>query len=177
MTMRGDRGWAVWLTGLPASGKTSLARALRDDLNARGIQVVILDSDEVRRVLTPDPTYTREERNRFYAGIVDLAELITGYGVNVIIAATASRRAYRDAARACLSPFAEVWVRCPIEICRERDPKALYARADAGEITTLPGVGVPYEEPTEPEAIIDSTRLTPEEGAAEIIARIPWLPY
>lgn len=173
--MTNDRGWALWLTGLPASGKTSLARALRDQLTARGTAVVILDSDEVRRVLTPNPVYTREERNRFYAGIVDLAELITGYDVNVIIAATASRRAYRDEARDRLAPFAEVWVRCPLEVCRERDPKELYARADAGEITTLPGIGVPYEEPIAPDAVVDSDRTSPAEEAKTLIARIAWL--
>jgi adenylylsulfate kinase len=169
------RGWALWLTGRPASGKTTLARALRHKLGTLGIAVVILDSDEVRRVLTPDPTYTPEERDRFYAGLVDLAELLTRYGVNVIIAATGSQRSYREAARKQLFPFAEVWVRCPIDVCRERDPKGLYARADAGAIDHLPGAGAPYEPPETPAVIVDTDRQTPEEAAEKVLAEVPFL--
>ena len=165
----------MWLTGLPASGKTTLARTLRRKLAARGVECVVLDSDEVRQVLTPHPTYTPEERDRFYRGLVDLAHLLTDYGVNVIIAATGTWRAYRDAARKQLHPFAEVYVRCPIEVCRRRDPKGLYARADAGEITSLPGVGVPYEEPEDPAVVVDTDVLTPEEAAERVIAAVPMI--
>ncbi len=168
-------GWALWLTGLPASGKTTLARTLRRMLAAYEVECVILDSDEVRQVLTPNPTYSSEERDRFYRGLVDLAHLLTDYGVNVIIAATGSWRAYREAARKQLHPFAEVYVRCPIEVCRQRDPKGLYARADAGEITNLPGVGVPYEEPENPAVIVDTDVLTPEEAARRVIAAVPMI--
>lgn len=173
--MSGKRGWAVWLTGLPASGKTALAHALRRKLGILGVHAVILDSDEVRRVLTPDPTYTDEERDRFYSGLVDLADLLTHYGVNVIIAATGSRRLHRQAARRQLSPFAEVWVRCPVEVCRARDPKGLYARAHGGEIDNLPGVGTPYETPEHPEVVVDTHRHTPEESAEKVLAAVPFL--
>ena len=168
-------GWALWLTGLPASGKTTLARTLRRKLAEQGVECVILDSDEVRRVLTPNPTYTSEERDRFYRGLVDLAWLLTRYGVNVIIAATATWRAYRQAARQILHPFAEVYVRCPLEVCKQRDPKGLYARAEAGEITNLPGVGVPYEEPEHPAVVVDTDRLSPEEAAERVLAALPML--
>jgi len=139
------------------------------------VECVILDSDEVRQVLTPNPTYTSEERDRFYRGLVDLAHLLTDYGVNVIIAATGSWRAYREAARKQLHPFVEVYVRCPVEVCRQRDPKGLYARADAGEITHLPGVGVPYEEPENPAVIVDTDVLSPEEAADRVIAAVPMI--
>lgn len=170
-----DRGWALWLTGLPASGKTTLARTLRRKLGALGVEVVILDSDEVRRVLTPNPTYTDEERDRFYKGLVDLAQLLTHYGVNIIIAATGSWRAYRRAARKQLSPFAEIWVRCSIKVCRARDPKGLYAKADVGKIDNLPGVGTPYEAPVEPAVTVDTDRQTPEESAEQVLAGVPFL--
>lgn len=175
--MSNKRGWALWLTGLPASGKTTLARTLRRKLGAMGVDVIILDSDEVRRILTPDPTYTDEERDRFYRGLVDLAEVLTHYGVNIIIAATGSWRAYRRAARKSLSPFAEVWVRCPIEVCRARDPKGLYVRADAGEIGNLPGVGTPYEPPEAPAVVVDSDRRTPEESTDKVLAGVPFLTH
>jgi adenylylsulfate kinase len=169
------RGWALWLTGRPASGKTTLARALRYKLDVLGIEAIILDSDEVRQVLTPIPTYSEEERDRFYAGLVDLAALLMQYGVNVIISATGSRRAYRETAYRLLSPFAEVWVRCPIDICRMRDPKGLYARADAGLIVNLPGVGEPYEPPERPAVIIDADQHSPDLLAEKIIANVPFL--
>lgn len=171
------QGWTLWLTGLPASGKTTLARRLWRRLHALGVNAVILDSDEVRQVLTPNPTYTDGERDRFYTGLVELAEMITRCGVNVIISATGSWRIYRERARRHLSPFAEVWVRCPIDICRARDPKGLYAQADAGEIQQLPGVGVPYEPPEAPAVVVDTDRQTPEEAAEKVLTTVPFLRY
>ncbi len=173
--MSDNRGWALWLTGLPASGKTTLAGALRQQLADLGVEAIILNSDEVRGVLTPNPTYKDEERDRFYMDLVDLARVLTCQGANVIIAATGSRRDYREAARKHLSPFAEVWVRCPIDVCRARDPKGLYARADAGEIDSLPGVSVPYEPPEKPAVIVDTDHLTAEASARKVLAAIPFL--
>lgn len=170
-----QRGWALWLTGLPASGKTTLARMLRRKLRARGVNVVILDSDEVRPILTPDPTYTEEERARFYKSLVDLTEVLTRYGVNIIIAATGNRSAYRQAAQKQLVPFAEVWVRCPVEVCRARDPKGLYTQVAAGEIDNLPGIGAPYDPPGDPAVVIDTDQQTPEEAAGKILAGVPFL--
>ncbi|MFN2243769.1 MAG: adenylyl-sulfate kinase, partial [Anaerolineae bacterium] len=116
-------GFALWLTGLPSSGKTTLAHALRRLLAERGIAVQILDSDELRRRLTPNPTYSAEERDWFYNIVTFLAELLTANGVNVLIAATASRQAYRQAARERIARLAEVYVECPPDVCRARDPK------------------------------------------------------
>jgi adenylylsulfate kinase-like enzyme len=168
-------GWVLWLTGLPAAGKSVLARELwRRRIDASD-HVVVLDSDEVRRILTPVAAYTPAERDQFYQRLVDLAALLSSYGVNVIIAATGNRRAYREAARAQLAPFAEVWVRCPAAVCRSRDPKRLYAQADAGELAALPGVGISYETPETPELIIETDRSTVAECVDAIIAGIPFL--
>lgn len=168
-------GWIVWLTGLPSSGKTTVARALRAHLRDAGTHAVILDSDELRAILTPAPTYTAPERDHFYRALVALAGLLQRYDTNVIIAATAPKRAHRAAARALPGHFAEIWVRCPLEECRARDPKGLYARAAAGEISTLPGVGVPYEVPQRAEVIVDSDRLSVEEAVAHLLRHLPWL--
>ena len=170
-------GWMIWLTGRPASGKTTLAHALRNALRAASSDNIILDSDELRPVLTPYPTYTEAERDRFYAGLVDLAALLTRYGVNVIIAATGSRRAYREAAQKKISDFAEVWVRCSVEVCRERDPKGLYARAEAGEITSLPGVSTPYEPPERPAVTVDTDQQSPEAITNQILAEVAFLAH
>jgi adenylylsulfate kinase len=168
-------GWTIWLTGAPASGKTTLARALQRLLHAQGISSAVLDSDALRLVLTPHPTYSGAERDWFYAQLVEIAAWLTRAGENVIIAATGHRRRYRDAARARLRPFAEVWLRCPADICHSRDPKHLYAAVAAGVISGLPGVDIAYEPPSAPEVVVDTDERTPEEAAALVVAQLPFL--
>jgi adenylylsulfate kinase len=165
-------GFAIWLTGLPSSGKTTLAHALSGLLRERGIAVQILDSDELRRRLTPNPVYSAEERDWFYDTITFLAELLTANGVHVVIAATASRQVYRQRARERIARFAEVYVVCSPEVCRVRDPKGLWARADRGEITNLPGSGAVYEAPLAPEAAVDTDRHSPRAAAHCIIGQL-----
>jgi adenylylsulfate kinase len=174
--MEKPRGWTIWLTGLPASGKTTLAHALRGKLRQYGVAAVVLDSDDLRRLVTPDPTYTSAERDWFYNRLIEMAAWLADAGDNVIISATGNRRAYRDAARARLAPgFAEVWARCPIRVCRARDMKGLYSRADAGQIVNLPGVNAVYEWPEAPEVVVDSDRLSAEEAADAVLAGLPFL--
>ncbi len=169
-------GWVVWLTGLPASGKTTLACALRRTLNARGISAIVLDSDALRHMLLPNSSYAPAERDWFYNRLVELAVLLAHKGEHVIIAATGNRRYYRAAARAQLGPrFAEVWVRCPADVCRARDPKGLYSRAAAGVIRNLPGVDAPYETPERPEAVVDTEHQTPEQAAEIVLASLPFV--
>jgi adenylylsulfate kinase len=174
--MEKSHGWAIWLTGLPASGKTALAQALRHRLSEHGIAAMMLDSDELRRVMTPNASYAPAERDWFYDRLVELADELTSAGENVIIAATGSRRCYRAAARARLAPrFAEIWLRCPADICRSRDPKGLYQRADAGLLSNLPGADAPYEPPEAPEVVVDTSQQTPDEAADLVLAALPWL--
>lgn len=169
-------GWAVWLTGLPSSGKTTLAQALRRKLRERGVSVTLLDSDAVRRVMTPRATYAPAERDWFYNRLVELAVWLVNEGEHVIIAATGNKRSYRAAARARLGErFNEVWVRCAVAVCRARDTKGLYGRAAAGEIRDLPGADAAYEEPEQPEAVVDTDRLTPEAAADALIRQLPLL--
>jgi adenylylsulfate kinase len=163
------QGFAIWLTGLPSSGKTTLAHALRCLLHERGIAVQILDSDDLRRRLTPRPTYSPEERDWFYEIITFLAELLTANGVNVLIAATAPRQAYRQTAREQIARFAEAYVECPPRVCRARDPKGLWERANRGEITNLPGAGAAYEAPDAPEVRVDTACQSTEAAAHHIL--------
>lgn len=169
------RGWTIWLTGPPAAGKTTLARALQARLGARGVPAVVLDSDAVRPVLAPGAGYGPGERDAVYARLVALAGLLADEGANVIVAATAHRRAYRDAARASLATFAEVWVRCPVEVCRARDPKGLYAQAAAGAVVGLPGAQVAYEPPASAEVVVDTDQEPVEQAVERIIAALPFL--
>jgi adenylylsulfate kinase len=165
MMLKKVPGFAIWLTGLPSSGKTTLANVLRLLLSERGISAQILDSDDLRKRLTPHPTYSHEERDWFYDMVIFLAELLTENGVNVLIAATAPRRSYRNQARSRIKRFAEVYVDCPVEVCRKRDSKGLWEQADKGEIIGLPGAGVPYEPPDSPEVKVDTAQLSIEEAA------------
>ena len=174
--MEKPHGWAIWLTGLPASGKTALAQALRRKLSEHGVAAIVLDSDELRRVTTPNASYTPAERDWFYDRLVGFADWLTDAGENVIIAATGSRRCYRAAASARLAPhFAEIWLRCPTDICRSRDWKGLYQRADAGLLNNLPGVDAPYEPPVEPDVVVDTGRQTPDQAADLVLAALPLL--
>jgi adenylylsulfate kinase len=164
----GKSGFAVWLTGLPSSGKSVIANELKRLLAEQGVSVQILDSDELRKRLTPHPTYTDEERKWFYNMIVFLAELLTGNGVNVLIAATGSRREYRDSARSRIKRFAEIHIDCPQAVCQRRDPKGLWQRVQEGEIRALPGAGSLYEAPVSPDFRVDSSMMTIKEAGQQI---------
>ncbi len=173
--MAPTHGWAIWLTGLPAAGKTTLAHALRHRLNKLGVTAALLDSDELRPILAPGAAYSQAERDEFYLRLVRLAALLTRDGVNVMIAATGNLRAYRDCAAKALAPFAEIWVRCSIERCRERDPKGLYAAAAAGAISDLPGVHVAYEPPLAPAVTVDTDRQSVAEAVEAILTGVPFI--
>ncbi len=164
--------FAVWLTGLPASGKSTIAAALRPKLEARGVRVDVLESDEVRRVLTPEPTYSPEERDLFYRALAFTGFRLVEHGVTVIFDATAGRRAYRDLARGLIPRFLEIAVECPLEVCMARDPKGTYRKGQLGQSATVPGLQVPYEEPLKPDLRIDTTQATPAEAAERILELI-----
>jgi len=162
--------FAVWITGPPASGKTTLALALQEELRARGVDAAILDSDELRRVLTPSPRYDASERALLYARIVSLTRRLVLRGTPVIVAATAHLRAWRDAARAQVGSFVEVHAACPLEVCAARDPKGIYRRAALGASGPVPGLHVPYEPPAHPEVTVRTDRESPAHAARRIAA-------
>jgi adenylylsulfate kinase len=172
-------GWCVWITGLPGSGKSLIARVLLEKLESRQIHAQIVSSDMLRRVITPVPKYTEEERDMVYIAILLVAKLLTQNGVNVIIDATANRRRYRDRARKAVSRFIEAYIQCPLEVCVKREgerkagafyaPRDIYAKAFTGKSKTVPGIGVSYEEPLHPEVIANSDKLDPSQCAQKIL--------
>jgi adenylylsulfate kinase len=171
--------FAVWFTGLPGSGKTAIASRTADILKTKGIEVKILQLDEIRRVLTPNPKYTDEERDIVYASLAYMAKLLTECGTNVFIDATANKRKYRDAARKIIPQFAEVFIRCPLSVCMEREahrkaafsPKGIYKQS-AQTGANVPGVNIPYEEPMNSLVIIDSDKMKSDESAKKVAEAI-----
>lgn len=165
-------GWAVWLTGLPASGKSTIGNALVQQLQGRWQAIEVLESDRVRERLTPAPTYSDTERDLFYAALAWAGVLLARHGVGVIFDATAHRRAYREAARREIPRFLEVWVRCPVVVCRQRDPRGIYAAAEKGEAATVPGAAVAYEPNEAAELIVDAEREAPAVVATRIVQEL-----
>jgi adenylylsulfate kinase len=172
------RGWCVWITGLPGSGKSVISKALVNLLEKKGIRAQLLSSDSLRKVMTPKPKYTLDERDAVYATLVYIASLLTENGVNVVIDATGNLRRYRENARAQIPKFIEAYLECPLEICMQREskrtethlaPKKIYEKALKGKAPTVPGIGQPYEEPVNPEVRVDAARLSSEECAKKIM--------
>jgi adenylylsulfate kinase len=171
ITHRGP-AFAVWLTGLPASGKSSIAAALKPKLEAAGLTVEVLESDALRRILTPDATYDPAERDLFYRAMACLGSRLVAHGITVVFDATANRRAYRDFARSLIPRFLEVAVECPLEVCMERDFKGTYRKGQAGLTTTVPGLQDPYEPPLAPDLRLDTRTTTPDAAAELIVAAL-----
>jgi adenylylsulfate kinase len=168
-------GWVIWLTGLPAAGKSTLATRLAQRLQALGVASSVLDSDAVRAALGAPAGQGPSERDAFYAHLAGLAALLAGQGLVVIVAATAPGRAHRAGARARWPRFLEVLVDAPLELCERRDPKGLYQAARAGALPELPGVGIPYEPPLTPDVVAAGG----EDAAAveAIVARVAPRPH
>ena len=166
--MNHSPAFGIWLTGLPASGKSTIVSALRPQLEALGLTVEVLESDEVRRQLTPEATYSPEERDLFYRALAFIGQRLVAHGITVLFDATATRQAYRDLARAMIPSFVEVAVDCPIEVCMKRDRKGTYEKGLRGASSTVPGLQTPYETPPNPEVRIDSTKVSPQEAANQI---------
>jgi len=164
--------FAVWITGLPASGKSTLAAALKAQLTGRGVDVAVLESDELRKIFTPEPHYDEKERDAFYRQMVYIGVLLTRHGVPVLFDATANRRAYRDMARRQISRFLEVYVDTPLEMCVARDPKGIYRQARGGDANTVPGMQAEYEAPEHPELIIHGDREKADAAAARVVAKL-----
>jgi protein-L-isoaspartate(D-aspartate) O-methyltransferase len=171
--------WAIWITGLPGSGKSVIARAVADELRVRGVDVVVLELDALRKVLTPQPTYSDTEREAVYRALVYTGALLVDAGTPVIFDATAHRRAWRDLARSALPAFAEIQLLCPLDICRQREarrphgmaPPGIYGRATSPG-ARVPGVNVEYEVARSPELSIDTTLNSVQRAATAIVSYI-----
>jgi adenylylsulfate kinase len=167
-------GATVWFTGLPCAGKTTVARAVAEQLSARGHRVELLDGDAIRETLCADLGFSRPDRDRNVARIGFVAALLARNGVFALAPVVSPYAAARDAVRARHAaqhvPYVEVHVATTVEECAARDVKGLYARAYAGQLRGLTGVDDPYEPPDKPDLRLETAGRMVEESAAEVLA-------
>ncbi|GAA1228784.1 MULTISPECIES: adenylyl-sulfate kinase [Streptomyces violaceusniger group] len=165
-------GATVWLTGLPSAGKTTIAHALAERLRGEGRRVEVLDGDEIREFLSSGLGFSREDRHTNVQRIGFVAELLASHGVTVLVPVIApyedSREAVRKRHQREGTPYLEIHVATPVEVCSERDVKGLYAKQAAGELSGLTGVDDPYEAPADPDLRIETHRNSVRESAAEV---------
>ena len=164
--------WVIWITGLPGSGKSTVALAVKEKFP----DAVILNMDKLRKIVTPQPTYSDEEREYVYRAIVFTAKTLYELGHNVIIDATGNKKSWRELARKLIPDFFEVYLKCPIELCMEREktrvdthsaPTRIYEKGKKG--SPVPGINIPYEESDKPEIIINTEKEPPDMAAEKIV--------
>jgi bifunctional enzyme CysN/CysC len=167
----GHRGAVIWLTGLSGSGKSTLATELENEMFHHGVNTYVLDGDNVRHGLCGDLGFSPKDRTENIRRIGEVANIMADAGLIVITTFISPYREDRDRVRKIMGgkDFVEVYVKCPVEVCQKRDPKGLYKKALAGEIKEFTGISAPYEEPLNPELVIETDRHTLAESVAEIM--------
>ncbi len=170
--LNGHKAVVIWFTGLSGSGKSTLAHAVEQALYDQGCRTIVLDGDNIRHGLNKNLGFSPEDREENIRRIGEVAKLFTEAGVIAMTAFISPYRADRDTARALLNEgeFVEVYVKCALDVCEERDVKGLYQKARAGEIKEFTGISAPYEEPLNPEVVVDTGPETLEESARKVLA-------
>ena len=164
-----NEGFVLWFTGLSGSGKSELAGRIKTRIKKMDKYVEILDGDVVRQSLTKDLGFTEEDRKINLERVTFVAKLLSRNGVATLVSFISPYISSRDAARNATTNFIEVFVKCPVEVCIERDVKGLYKKAIAGEIENFTGISHPYEDPLNPEILIETDKETPEESVEKIM--------
>ena len=161
---------AIWLTGIPASGKSTISILLKDYLQKKNIPAIILDGDEIRKTVSKDLGFSPEDRKEHNRRVIEIAKLLVKNNFTAIIPLISPYKETRDLARKEIPNFVEVYVKASLDTCIKRDPKGLYQKAKNGEITNLTGLQSPYEEPIKPELILDTEKSTPQQCLDGIIS-------
>ena len=166
-----DKGFCLWFTGLSGSGKSTITTHLVKELRKRGSKLEVLDGDVVRENLSKGLGFSKEDRDTNIRRIAFVANLLSRNGVPVITAAISPYRDIRNEARELMGErFVEAYVKASLETCEQRDVKGLYAKARSGEIKEFTGVSDPYEPPEDPELVIETEQLSPEQSAQQILS-------
>jgi adenylylsulfate kinase len=170
-TSESHDGFVVWLEGLSGSGKTTLSREVGSQLRTAGWKVEVLDGDEMRRMFSPELGFSRKDREFHARRVSYVARMLARAGVAVLVAMITPYETSRQAARSEVSArFAEVWLKCPIEVCRQRDPKGIYKRTQEGGVARMTGVDDPFEEPLNPDLVVDTSTASVSECAQRILS-------
>ncbi len=166
-----QKGCVVWFTGLSGSGKSTLANAVAHQLHERNHHTYVLDGDNVRHGLNKNLGFSPEDREENIRRVGEVAKLFVDAGTIVMTAFISPYRTDRNQARELIEEnrFVEVFVECPLNICEERDPKGLYKKARSGEIKEFTGISAPYEEPNNPEVVINTSELSVIESANQVV--------
>ena len=171
------KGFTLWFTGLACSGKTVLADAVAEDLKARGMKVERLDGDIVRKSLTRDLGYSDEDRRKNIERVTFVAKLLTRNGVAVLASFISPFNDIREYSRKEIGDYILVYVKCPLEVCEQRDVKGMYKKARAGEIKQFTGIDSPFEEPEDPDIVVETDKQTVEESKKIILDALKRMGY
>jgi adenylylsulfate kinase len=172
-----EKGFVLWFTGLPSSGKSILARMAEERLLEMGLKVEVLDGDEVRKNLSKGLGFSKEDRDTNIRRVGYVCKLLSRNGIGAIACCISPYREIRNEVRKDVGNFVEVYVKCPIDVLKERDVKGLYKKALKGEIKGFTGVDDPYEEPEKPEVIVETDKESPEQSCNKIIKTLELLGY
>jgi adenylylsulfate kinase len=172
-----QKGVTLWFTGLPCSGKSAIADVVAEKLRAQGLRAERLDGDIVRQDLTRDLGFSKADRDENIRRVTFVARLLARNGVAVLVSFISPYREMRDRARQQIQNFAEIYVKCPVEVCAKRDVKGMYQKAMRGEIKEFTGVNDPYEEPLRPELVLETDKETLEQSVEKMMAKIKELGY
>jgi adenylylsulfate kinase len=172
--LQGHRGLVVWLTGLSGSGKSTITQFVDEGLSKSGFQTVVLDGDNLRHGLCKDLSFSIEDRNENVRRVGEVAKLFLEQGFVVLVALVSPIRETRDKVMHSFAEadFVEVHCKCSLSICRERDPKGLYAKVASGKISEFTGVSSPYEEPLSPGLILHTSEESAEDSTARLLQLI-----
>lgn len=169
MEMANSTGCVVWLTGLPGAGKTTVARILEKRIHEKGSRIEVLDGDEVRKNLSPELGFSKQDRETHAKRVVYISKLLSRNGVITVVSLISPYREFRNSARDIIgNGFIEVWVKASSETCKQRDPKGLYKKAAQGQVANMTGVQDPYEPPTNPELVLETEKESPEQSADKV---------
>ncbi len=165
----GNQGFVIWMTGLSGSGKTTISKALNKELRNMDYDTERLDGDKLRQTISPDAGFTAEERTRHIRRTAYVSQMLAKHGVIPIVSLISPYEKTRNMVREIIDNFICVHVHCPLEVCKERDPKGLYKQALNGEIDNFTGIDDPYEEPKNPEIKVNTNEEELEQSVSKII--------
>jgi adenylylsulfate kinase len=169
----GREGFVVWIEGLTGSGKTTLSQAAATYLRDHGWKAEVLDGDELRRMVFPELGWSRKERETHARRVSYVARLLARNGIAVLVAMITPYETSRQAARSVEGArFTEIWLKCPVEICRQRDPSGIYRRSAQGGAPHVTGVDDPFEEPLNPDLVVDTATSPVPVSFEKILAHL-----